>query len=169
VKNTRREFLTGLTKVAGGAMLGYAALPLLAAAPTMIGCEPTSVPLEPEQPTTPVGANGEVAVNISALTQGDPALMVPNLLGSDSFGVIVTLTPDGLVHAFSMKCTHQGCSVSSQLQNTLNDGEVIVCPCHDSMFRLDGSVAQGPATLPLTSYPVLPDPPVGGIANIKII
>ncbi len=162
MKNTRREFLTGLTKVAGGAVLGYVSLPLL------ISCEPTSVPLVPEQPTTPIGANGEVAVNISALTQGDPALMVPNLIGPDSFGVIVTLTPDGLVHAFSMKCTHQGCSINSQAVNTVL-GEVIVCPCHNSMFNLDGSVAQGPATLPLNSYPVLPDPPVGGVANIKII
>jgi Rieske Fe-S protein len=133
VKNTRREFLTGLTKVAGGAVLGYVSLPVLA------GCLPTSVPLEPEQPTTPIGANGEVAVNISALTQGDPALMVPNLLGPDSFGVIITLTPDGIVHAFSMKCTHQGCSVNGQL----TPSDHIICPCHNSQFNLDGSRSSG--------------------------
>jgi cytochrome b6-f complex iron-sulfur subunit len=160
VKNTRREFLSGLTKIAGGTVLGYVSLPLL------MSCEPTSVPLEPELPSTPLGANGELAVNISALTQGNPAIVVPNFTSpADSFGVIVTLTPDGLVHALSMKCTHQGCSVSGQL----TPSDHIVCPCHNSQFALDGSVLLGPATVPLSSYQVLPDPPVGGIANIKII
>jgi Rieske Fe-S protein len=157
VKNTRREFLTGLTKVAGGAVLGYVSLPVLA------GCLPTSVPLEPEQPMTPLGANGELAVNVSALTQSNPAFMVPNFVSPDGCGVMITLTSDGLVHAFSMKCTHQGCCVNSQLQS----GEIF-CNCHGSLFRLDGSVATGPATVPLTSYPVMPNPPVGGVANIKI-
>ncbi len=157
MKNTRREFLTGLTKVAGGAVLGYVSLPVLA------GCLPTSVPLEPEQTMTPLGPNGELAVDVSALTQSNPAFMVPNFVSPDGCGVMVTLTPDGLVHAFSMKCTHQACCVNSKLQsNQIN------CGCHGSAFRLDGSVVNGPATMPLKSYPVMPDPPVGGVANIKI-
>ncbi len=166
MKNTRREFLTGLTKVAGGAVLGYVSLPLLAAAPTMLGCEPTSVPLLPEQQTAPIGPDGTVSVDISSLTVGGPSLVAPNVLGQDGFGVMITITPDGIVHAFSMRCTHQGCSVDKQLVNLNKD---INCSCHGSQFALDGSVAQGPATLPLIEYPITPNPPVGGIAHIKII
>jgi Rieske Fe-S protein len=153
VKNTRREFLTGLTKVTSGVVLGYVSLPVLA------GCLPTSVPLVPEQTMTALNASGQLMVDTSTLTQANPALVVPNFTSpTDDYGVIVTRTPDGIIHAFSMKCTHQGCPVSSQLVNNPYDGEVMICPCHSSEFKLDGSVAQGPATLPLTSYQVVNQP-----------
>ncbi len=131
---SRREFLTGLTKVAGGAMLGYAALPLLQA------CSPTSVPMLPEQTTTPIGSDGSISVDVSALSQSSPAFQVPSVLGADGFGVMVTLLSDGVVNAFSMKCTHQSCQVDSQLAHS-----DIHCSCHGSLFALDGSVIQGPA------------------------
>jgi Rieske Fe-S protein len=148
VKNTRREFLSGLTKVTGGVVLGYVSLPVLA------GCLPTSVPLEPEQTMAALNASGQLMVDTSTLTQANPALVVPNFLSpTDNYGVIVTLTTDGVVHAFSMRCTHQGCTVVTPLVN-----DDIPCPCHSSKFRLDGSVAQGPATLPLTPYQVINQP-----------
>jgi Rieske Fe-S protein len=162
---TRREFLTGLTKVAGGAALGYVALPLIQA------CTPTSVPLLPEQTTTPIGADGSISVDVSALTPGNPAFQVPNVLGQDGFGVMVTLTSDGIVHAFSMKCTHQSCAVDNQLSHL-----DIHCSCHGSLFALDGSVIQGPATQPLGpmqqdgsfGYPVTFDATTK-VAKIQII
>ncbi|WP_406223936.1 Rieske (2Fe-2S) protein [Streptomyces canus] len=56
-------------------------------------------------------------------------------------GVVVTQPTAGTYKAFSSKCTHQGCAVSS-----IADG-VIVCPCHKSEFSVaDGSVKKGPAT-----------------------
>ncbi|MER6633115.1 Rieske (2Fe-2S) protein [Streptomyces sp. NPDC000987] len=56
-------------------------------------------------------------------------------------GVVVTQPAAGTFKAFSAKCTHQGCAVSS-----VADG-VIVCPCHKSEFSVaDGSVKKGPAT-----------------------
>ncbi|MEU5098116.1 Rieske (2Fe-2S) protein [Streptomyces sp. NPDC020996] len=56
-------------------------------------------------------------------------------------GVVVTQPAAGTFKAFSAKCTHQGCAVSS-----IADG-VIVCPCHKSEFSVaDGSVKKGPAT-----------------------
>lgn len=154
---TRREFLTGLTKVAGGAVLGYAALPLIQA------CTPTSVPLLPEQTTSPIGADGSITVDVSALSASSPAFQVPNVLGQDGFGVMVTLTSDGTLHAFSMKCTHQSCSVDSQLSHF-----DIHCSCHGSLFALDGSVVQGPAAAPLGSYPVTYDASTKA-AKIQII
>lgn len=58
-----------------------------------------------------------------------------------SQGVVVTQPTAGTYKAFSSKCTHQGCAVSS-----ISNG-VIVCPCHKSEFSVtDGSVKKGPAT-----------------------
>ncbi|MFD4143232.1 MULTISPECIES: Rieske (2Fe-2S) protein [unclassified Streptomyces] len=58
--------------------------------------------------------------------------------------VVVTQPTAGDFKAFSAVCTHQGCTV-----RTVADG-TIDCPCHDSKFRVsDGSVAEGPATKPL--------------------
>jgi len=158
---TRREFLTGLTKVAGGAVLGYAALPLTL--PLIQACTPTSVPLLPEQTTSPIGADGSISVDVSALSQSSPAFQVLNVLGLDGFGVMVTLISDGTVHAFSMKCTHQSCAVDSQLAHF-----DIHCSCHGSLFALDGSVVQGPAPNSLTAYPVTYDASTK-VAKIQII
>lgn len=154
---SRREFLTGLTKIAGGAVLGYAALPLIES------CTPTSVPLLPEQTTSPIGPDGSVSVNVSALSAGTPAFQVPNVIGPDGFGVMVTLTSSGTIDALSMRCTHQSCSVDS----TLAHGD-IHCSCHGSLFALDGAVIQGPATVPLSSYPLTYDPSTR-VAKIQVI
>ena len=51
--------------------------------------------------------------------------------------------------AYSMVCTHQGCTIDIV-------GQEFHCPCHNSRFRDDGGVLQGPATQSLgkltTSY-----------------
>ncbi|WP_030380919.1 MULTISPECIES: Rieske (2Fe-2S) protein [unclassified Streptomyces] len=67
-------------------------------------------------------------------------------------GVVVTQPSAGEFKAFSSKCTHQGCAVSS-----ISDG-VIVCPCHNSQFSAsDGSVKKGPATQPLAAAKITVD------------
>ncbi|MFG2720427.1 Rieske (2Fe-2S) protein [Streptomyces sp. NPDC048416] len=59
-------------------------------------------------------------------------------------GVVVTQPTAGQFKAFSAKCTHQGCAVSSVSAGTIN------CPCHGSKFDVtDGSVKAGPAPSPL--------------------
>ncbi|MFF4183078.1 Rieske (2Fe-2S) protein [Streptomyces sp. NPDC001691] len=59
-------------------------------------------------------------------------------------GVVVTQPVAGRFKAFSAKCTHQGCAVSSVSGGTIN------CPCHGSKFDVaDGSVKGGPAPSPL--------------------
>ncbi|MFF0426627.1 Rieske (2Fe-2S) protein [Streptomyces sp. NPDC004520] len=64
-------------------------------------------------------------------------------------GLVITQPKAGEFKAFSSKCTHQGCAVSS-----IKDG-VIVCPCHQSQFDItDGSVKSGPATAPLPPEPI---------------
>ena len=58
--------------------------------------------------------------------------------------VVVTQPTKDDFKAFSAICTHQGCTVGSVADGTIN------CPCHKSEFRIaDGSVAAGPATRPL--------------------
>ncbi|WP_030545766.1 Rieske (2Fe-2S) protein [Streptomyces exfoliatus] len=64
-------------------------------------------------------------------------------------GLVITQPKAGEFLAFSSKCTHAGCAVSS-----VKDG-VIVCPCHQSHFDIaDGSVKSGPAPAPLPPEPI---------------
>jgi len=51
--------------------------------------------------------------------------------------------------AVNPKCTHQGCTVEWQTQE-----QTFACPCHGSEFDAQGQVISGPATQPLSSYPV---------------
>jgi nitrite reductase/ring-hydroxylating ferredoxin subunit/uncharacterized membrane protein len=67
-------------------------------------------------------------------------------------GVAVLLTRDaGEVHALADRCTHRGAPLHDGDQR---DG-CIVCPWHQSVFRLtDGAVVGGPATTPAPRYDV---------------
>jgi Rieske Fe-S protein len=59
-------------------------------------------------------------------------------------GVVVTQPRAGQFKAFSAVCTHQGCTVASVANGTIN------CNCHGSAFdATDGSVRKGPAQRPL--------------------
>ncbi len=44
---------------------------------------------------------------------------------------------------FSARCTHLGCKIDQF------EGDKLLCPCHGSVFNLDGKVTKGPAVLPL--------------------
>jgi Rieske Fe-S protein len=62
-------------------------------------------------------------------------------------GTLVTQPSPGVFKGFAARCTHAGCALAVK-----NGG--IECPCHGSKFKLDGSVARGPATEPLVARPV---------------
>ncbi|MFJ7305870.1 Rieske (2Fe-2S) protein [Streptomyces sp. NPDC099088] len=58
--------------------------------------------------------------------------------------IVVTRDSDGQAHAFSAVCTHQGCTVASVSDGTIN------CPCHGSKFAVaSGKPVAGPAKAPL--------------------
>ena len=58
--------------------------------------------------------------------------------------VIVTRAAN-TVTVYSAICTHLGCVVAPK-------GSQLSCPCHGSIFSGTGTVAHGPATLPLPTY-----------------
>ena len=49
-------------------------------------------------------------------------------------------------------CTHGNCDVEWDAHE-----EVIVCPCHNSLFSPEGLVLEGPATRDLNFYPICYD------------
>lgn len=66
---------------------------------------------------------------------------------SEKDTVWVVKRADGGVTAFGPQCTHLGCAYH------WDDGRrQFLCPCHSSLFRIDGSVVSGPAPRPLDRY-----------------
>jgi cytochrome b6-f complex iron-sulfur subunit len=61
--------------------------------------------------------------------------------------IIIVRTSTGEIVALSDICTHTGCTVN--FSNSSND---FLCPCHGSVFAIDGSVVRGPAPSPLKRY-----------------
>jgi nitrite reductase/ring-hydroxylating ferredoxin subunit len=68
---------------------------------------------------------------------------------------VVVCRAEGATRVFSARCTHLGCRISSA------SDDLLVCPCHGSRFRLDGSVAMGPAVRPLEPLPFTADARTG--------
>ncbi|MGW4638714.1 QcrA and Rieske domain-containing protein [Sphaerisporangium sp. NPDC004334] len=65
--------------------------------------------------------------------------------------IVIVQPAVGKFRAFSAVCTHRGCMVADVSSGMIN------CPCHGSMFWLDGKVMGGPATKPLTEIPIKVD------------
>jgi nitrite reductase/ring-hydroxylating ferredoxin subunit len=58
----------------------------------------------------------------------------------------------GTLYAFSDICTHRQCNLS--LGGEI-DGTSITCECHGSTFDMtSGEVLEGPATVPIPTFPV---------------
>jgi Rieske Fe-S protein len=79
---------------------------------------------------------------VKATGYADPAC------GGDQ--VIVIQAAAGQYRAFSASCTHTCCTVRFT-------GTGFACPCHMSVFGLDGKVKSGPAPLPLPELDVCSD------------
>ena len=71
---------------------------------------------------------------------------------------VLVLQAEDQLHAFSAKCTHEGCTVTF-----LPGQSVIWCPCHDGRFDpANGRVLSGPPPRPLPPY-IAQRQPDGGI------
>jgi Rieske Fe-S protein len=63
--------------------------------------------------------------------------------------IVITQPQAGSFHAFTAICTHQGCIVDAVGAGTID------CPCHGSKYSaVNGSVVNGPATLPLAAVSI---------------
>jgi Rieske Fe-S protein len=92
--------------------------------------------------------------DITRLTPNQPVEMAFRRNRVDGWKVIsekvtawVVKTPDGGVCAFGPQCTHLGCAHHWDETKTQ-----FVCPCHNSLFAIDGKVTYGPAPRPLDRY-----------------
>ncbi|MBC8146250.1 MAG: Rieske (2Fe-2S) protein [bacterium] len=81
-----------------------------------------------------------------ALLVADGMTAVLDIKGPDGKGIVIIRVAPESYTALSMRCTHKGCEVAPP------EGNVIVCPCHDSRFDLTGAVVKPPATEPLKKY-----------------
>jgi menaquinol-cytochrome c reductase iron-sulfur subunit len=59
----------------------------------------------------------------------------------------VVKKPDSEVVAFTPQCTHLGCAYHWD-----DPSHTFICPCHSSVFSIDGKVLGGPAPRPLDRY-----------------
>jgi len=90
------------------------------------------------------GGGGPISIKV-----GDfPGLAFNGVLVAvDAGGTVAAVrTGANTFNAFSMYCTHQGCTTD------IVQGSKFVCPCHGSEFSNSGNVLQGPATLKLTQF-----------------
>jgi nitrite reductase/ring-hydroxylating ferredoxin subunit/uncharacterized membrane protein len=95
-----------------------------------VGVNQTAFEDAPEQWTAVLGEDG--------LDEGQ-------LTGAQADGVtVLVVRTEGHLHALIDRCSHRGCPLH---EGTLNN-DAVVCPCHGSTFRLDGSIVKGPATSP---------------------
>jgi menaquinol-cytochrome c reductase iron-sulfur subunit len=94
------------------------------------------------------------AGNISQLQPGAPIEMVFRQNRVDGWKVqsektsawVVKLAGSQIV-AFGPQCTHLGCAYHWD-----ENRNYFLCPCHNSIFNIDGQVVSGPAPRPLDRY-----------------
>ena len=67
---------------------------------------------------------------------------------------------DGGFLALSLKCTHLGCSV-----NWVPKKDEFICPCHSSIFNMEGTVVRSPAPRSLERYRVMIE---GGLVKVDV-
>jgi menaquinol-cytochrome c reductase iron-sulfur subunit len=96
------------------------------------------------------------AGDVSSLTPGQPVEVAFRRNRTDGWKVVseklsawVVKGKDGRVTAFGPQCTHLGCAYHWEERQ----GQ-FVCPCHNSLFSIDGKVLTGPAPRPLDRYEV---------------
>ncbi len=96
------------------------------------------------------------AGDVSTLENGVPVEMVFRRnrvdgwkVQSEKSSAWVVKLPGSRIAAFGPQCTHLGCAYHWD-----ENRNHFLCPCHTSIFNVDGSVASGPAPRPLDRYDV---------------
>jgi cytochrome b6-f complex iron-sulfur subunit len=105
-----------------------------------------------------LAACGVAPTGLDSAIQGPSVVKIPLMavgetvgvdnVGQGGQGMAVTRLDTTSVVAVSLQCTHQGCTVALP---TSSGGELF-CPCHGSLFTLEGAVVRGPATAHLKTF-----------------
>ena len=71
------------------------------------------------------------------------------VISEKSTAWVVKLADNNVV-AYAPQCTHLGCAYHWDQIRT-----EFICPCHNSVFTVDGKVVEGPAPRPLDRYQIM--------------
>ena len=108
---------------------------------------PTS-PSDPANQALPLVAGSAAGRTVSVPVGG--ALATPNSVALVTSPVGSFLVFRNSLTSFTVLtavCTHEGCTVDQY------NGQLYVCPCHNSKYTTSGQVANGPANRALTAFP----------------
>ena len=143
---SRRAVLAGACAACTAALAGcarYGTSSGLAAAPAPAATTPAA--------TTPSagGAASSAGTSTSAVLASTADIPVGGGKVLTAQKIVITQPQAGSFHAFTAICTHQGCIVDAVGAGTID------CPCHGSKYSaVNGSVVNGPATLPLAAVSI---------------
>lgn len=106
------------------------------------------------KPKSAQGSDWEAVADLAQLPIGKPQEVLYNRKRVDGWRKVVekastwiVRTDQNNVVAFLPSCTHLGCAY--HWDESMGD---FVCPCHASVFSIDGKVLAGPAPRPLDRY-----------------
>jgi Rieske Fe-S protein len=134
-----------------------------ACAATLAGCARygtnnglAGAPAQPTASSPAAGAGSSGAGGGASSGAGGPAILAKTTdipVGGGKIltaqKIVITQPQAGTFHAFTAICTHQGCIVDEVSSGTID------CPCHGSKYSaVNGSVVNGPATLPLAAVSI---------------
>ena len=140
---TRRGFLALVLGGAAGLVAAAASVPTLLA-----GFSPLRRRAQPGTGWIPVARLDELVRNLPQRVQVITRIVDawaksdPQPAGT---AFVIKRAPEQ-VDCFSARCPHAGCDVDF-------DGQLFVCPCHNSKFGLDGARLSGPAKRGLDPLP----------------
>ncbi len=136
----RRRFLLGATGLLGAGVAAAAGVPIVGAAVYPLDNEVTSGGGD-FIPAGPPGAFGDDPVRVDLHADRRDAW---NRFEDVRVGSAWVLRLEGRLVAFSTVCPHLGCAIDYDPK-----ARRFVCPCHNSVFELDGAVVEGPSPRPM--------------------
>jgi Rieske Fe-S protein len=110
---------------------------------------PSTPVTDPALPVVNGSASGRtVSVPVGgALASPNSAALVTTPLQSQPNSFLVFRNSLTSFTVLTAVCTHEGCTVDRF------NGQLYVCPCHNSKYTTSGQVANGPANRALTPFP----------------
>ena len=157
----RRQFLSWISV---GMLASSLPMVLAACGTTSTADEPaTDEPSTAATPTEPkidtsIRDDGFQALATVEQVDAEPVIDKTNTVAS----VMIFRHPDtAALVALNPMCTHQGCTVKLD-----PEAKTLPCPCHGSVFALDGSVTTGPAEKPLPLFEVKEEE---GLVLVKVV